>query len=252
MEHARQFIVERDLMTLPQNERLRVTETPAFARPFLPFTAYVPPAPFEPRKEGVFWVTPIDASAAQEQQEAQLQGHAQAVIPVIALHEAYPGHHLQLCHACQRPSRIRRHFAQSNLFIEGWALYCEEMMWEEGFSADPRVRLMQLNATLWRACRVVLDVRLHTRGLPPEAAVRYLCEEAGLEEVHARAEVKRYIETPTQPMTYLIGKRALLGIREEMQRRMGAHFALKYFHDQLLSHGSLPPTLLREALFAVR
>ncbi|HZP84407.1 MAG TPA: DUF885 domain-containing protein [Chthonomonadaceae bacterium] len=249
MARAREFVRDCRLVTLPENETLRVMETPGFARSLLPYAAYLPPAPFEARQEGLFWVTPVPADAAPAQQETLLQGHSRYTIPIIALHEAFPGHHLQMARASQTPSRFRRHFANSNLFIEGWALYCEEMMWEQGFYTDPRVRLMQLNARLWRACRVLLDVRLHTRRMPPAEAVRFLMEEARLEEAHARAEVRRYALTPTQPMTYILGRRAILSLRSEARRRRGARFDLRQFHDQLLSYGSVPPSLLRDVLF---
>jgi uncharacterized protein (DUF885 family) len=251
MERAREFVRYHNLVTFPENETLTVTETPGFVRALLPYAAYLPPAPFEARQEGLFWVTPLPPDAAPEQRETRLQGHSLYNIPVIALHEAYPGHHLQMSLASQTPSRFRRHFANSSLFEEGWALYCEDMMWEQGFYTDPRVRLMQLKATLWRACRVLLDVRLHAGRMTLEEAVTFLQQEAKLEAPHARAEVRRYAITPTQPMTYVMGKRALVALRAEMQRRQGARFDLRRFHDHLLSFGSMPPPLIREAMLAV-
>jgi uncharacterized protein (DUF885 family) len=251
MERARAFVRHHNLVTFPENETLTVTETPGFVRGLLPYAAYMSPAPFEARQEGFFWVTPLPADATPEQRETQLQGHSLYNIPIIALHEAYPGHHLQMSRASQTPSRFRRHFANSGLFEEGWALYCEEMMWEQGYYPDPRMRLMQLRALLWRACRVLLDVRLHTGQMTLEEASAFLQQEAKLEEVHARAEARRYAITPTQPMTYVMGRRALIALRDEMQRRQGARFDLRRFHDQLLSFGSMPPPLIREAMLAV-
>jgi uncharacterized protein (DUF885 family) len=245
---AREFAQSRDLVSMPENERLCVVETPGYARGVLPYAAYLPPAPFEARQEGQFWVTPVPADATPAQQETLLQGHSHYNIPIIALHEAYPGHHLQIALASRTPSRFRRHFAHSNLFIEGWALYCEDMMWEQGFYTDPRVRLMQLKAILWRACRVLLDVQLHTRQITLAEAARFLQEQARIEEAHAWAEVRRYALTPTQPMTYVMGKRALISLRDDVRRRRGVRFDLRQFHDQLLSYGSIPPSLLREAM----
>ena len=252
MQKARNFVEFHRMMTLPTDESLRVVSTPVWARPLLPYAAYMPPAPFEVRQAGEFWVTPLPDNATPEQQEALLQGHCTYTIPTIALHEAYPGHHLQISRANQTPSRFRRHFAHSNLFIEGWALYCEELMWEHGFLSDPRIRLMQLKARLWRACRVVLDVQMHTRGMSLADAAQFLQEVAKLEEVHAQAEVRRYALSPTQPMTYVMGYRALMALRDESMRRLGTRFLARRFHDQLLNEGSLPPTLLREALFSLR
>ena len=248
MARARDFVRERELVGFPENESLQMQATPVFARPFYAYAAYVPAAPFEAKQQGIFWVTPVDESLPADAQEKQLQGHSVYNLPMIALHEAYPGHHLQMSRANQHPNTLRRFFADSNLFIEGWALYCEEMMWEEGFYPDPKVRLMQLKARLWRACRVVIDVRLNSGEMSAAEAVQFLFENALLEPVHAEGEVRRYLLTPTQPMTYIMGRRALLSLREEIQRKEGNRFRLRDFHDRLLSHGSLPPTLLRQAL----
>lgn len=248
MERARDFVVAQELVDLPHHESLNVIETPPFQRNMLPYAAYMPPAPFEARQDGLFWVTPIDTAQSPDRREAQLQGHSRYNIVIIALHEAYPGHHLQMSRANQIESRFRRHFANSNLFLEGWALYCEEMMYEAGFYHDPRVRLMQLKDQLWRAARVVIDVQLHTAGMTPEEAVRFLVEEAKLEEPNAQAEVRRYTLTPTQPMSYILGKRAILALRDQVRRRQGDRFNLRRFHNDLLSHGSLPPRLVRESM----
>jgi hypothetical protein len=230
------------------DETLSVIETPAFQRSLYAYAAYMPAGPFEQRQHAYFWVTPVDKSKPADKQVAQLQGHPRQGIAVIALHEGYPGHHLQFTIANRVDSRYRRHFADSNLFIEGWALYCEEMMREAGFYTDPRARLLQAKAQLWRACRVVIDVGLHTRKLTPAQAVRFLVEEARLEEVAARMEVRRYCLTPTQPMTYVLGKRAIMDIRRRTERARGSRFNLRRFHDDLLSHGPIQPRLLREAL----
>ncbi len=248
MRRAREFVRVNGLVTLPEDETLAVIETPTFQRSLYPYAAYMPAGPFEERQHAHFWVTPIDGSKPADVQESQLQGHSQHGIAVIALHEAYPGHHLQFTIANRVESRYRRHFADSNLFIEGWALYCEEMMYETGFYTDPRARLLQAKAQLWRACRVVIDVGLHTRKMSPQQAVQFLVNEARLEEVAARAEVRRYCLSPTQPMTYVMGRRAIMDIRRQAERRLGSRFNLRQFHDDLLSHGPIQPRLLREAL----
>ena len=252
MQRAKDFVEYNRLVTLPDDESLCVVPTPAFARPLYPYAAYVPPAPFEEFQEGTFWVTPIPENASPEAAETRLQDHSRYAIPIIALHEGYPGHHVQMSRANRTVSSVRRHFADSNLMIEGWAMYCEDLMWEQGFFTDPRIRLMQLKARLWRACRVVLDVRIHTRTITLPEAAQVLQDTAKLEAAAAHAEVRRYALTPTQPMTYIMGRRALRGLRDEAQRRQGARFNLRRFHDQILSEGSLPPSLLAEMLFAPR
>ena len=247
VESTRQFVVDRGLVTIPEGERLDVVETPEFERSTMPYAACFPPPPFETSNTGFLWVTPVDAHAPRAHQEAQLLGHCVHSIPIIALHEGYPGHHLQRTWALSCPSALRK-LAMNNLLTEGWALYCEHLMYEEGFYADPRVRLFQLKDVLWRACRVTIDVGLHTAGMTFDEAVQMLVQEAHLEEINAVAEVKRYAMSPTQPMTYVIGMLLILDLRDRMKRKMGSDFDLRQFHDRLLSYGSIPPALIAERL----
>jgi uncharacterized protein (DUF885 family) len=248
MERARRFVIDHELASLPPGETLEIIDTPEYWRPLMPYAAYMPPAPFEPDQKGFFFVTPVDSMAPPERQAAQLQGHNRYHMEIVALHEAYPGHHLQLVRANRHPSRLRRFFT-NNVFCEGWALYCEQLMRELGFMAGPTGHLMQLRDQLWRACRVVVDAGLHTRGMSVEEAVRWLVEEARLEQPNAVAEVKRYTTSPTQPMSYLIGKLQLLRLRDDYRAREAGRFTLRAFHDALLSHGTLPPALVREEMF---
>lgn len=247
MERARDFVVKKDLLTVPDGEKLVVTETPPFARGVCPYAAYMPPAPFDDDQTGLFWVTPVQKGASAEKRQEQLEGHSLASIPVTAIHEAYPGHHLQLLHSNRASSKVRKVFGTST-FWEGWALYCEELMFDEGFYSDPKVRLMQLKDQLWRAHRVLIDLKLHLQQMSMEEAVDVLVDGAWLERANAIAEVKRYTLTPTQPMSYLVGKREILALRDDYKHQRGERFKLKEFHDKLLSFGSIPLPLAREAM----
>jgi uncharacterized protein (DUF885 family) len=244
---ARAFVAERGLATLPPEESLQVVETPPFQRAICPFAAYLPPGPFEPRKTGYLWVTPPDPSAPPEAQERLLQDHLRPAMPATMVHEAYPGHHLQLSAASRLPSRVRRHFATA-VFVEGWAFYCEAMMGEEGFYRDPRSGVLQIKDQLWRACRVVIDVGIQTEELSLEQAAAMLHDVARIELPNARGEVLRYARSPSQPMSYAVGKHEILRLREDDRRRRGAGFSLRSFHDRLLEFGSIPLSLIRERL----
>jgi uncharacterized protein (DUF885 family) len=241
-ERARRFLEQKRLMPAAESP-LEIIDTPVFERPTTPYAAYLPPSPFDQDQTGYFYVTPIDLSRPRAEQEQQLQGHCNASLSLTVVHEAYPGHHLQLYHSNRAGSRLRR-LADSNVLCEGWALYCEELMFEQGYHADPLARVFQLKDLLWRACRVVIDVGLHTGRMSIEQAVDFLVEQAMLERVNAETEVKRYTATPTQPMSYLVGKLLLLELREEAKRRRGAGFNLYDFHSAVLASGSIPPTLM--------
>ena len=246
MARARDFVKKKDLVTIPKGESLSIMETPVFERNTIPYGAYMEPAPFEKKQQGFFWVTPINKNLPPNQQEEQLQGHNSYVAVITALHEAYPGHHLQLVHCNKIKSKVRREFATS-LFAEGWALYCEELMYEKGFY-DQKTRLLQLKDQLWRACRVVIDASLHTNRMSFNKAVDMLVNVAKLEKTNAIAEVKRYTYTPTQPMTYMLGKMEILKLRDDFKKAKGRAFNLKKFHDQLLSYGTIPVQMVRERM----
>ncbi|KPJ53664.1 hypothetical protein AMJ39_03950 [candidate division TA06 bacterium DG_24] len=248
MERSRNFVVDRDLVTVPEGQDLNIIETPVFQRNLLPYAAYMSPAPFEEKQTGHFFVTPIDETLSEEQKAERLKGHSRYKVVVVALHEGYPGHHLQLVHANQRPSKMRK-IAHNTVFIEGWALYCEEMMYEQGFYPDRETRLFQLKDTLWRAARVILDASLHTQRMSFEEALDFLVDRVKVERMNALAEVKRYTTTPTQPMSYLVGRREILNMRDEYSAAKGGTFNLKEFHDRLISYGSMPPALVRRRMF---
>jgi uncharacterized protein (DUF885 family) len=241
---VREFVDTHQIVSIPQAQKLLVRETPPFYRLTIPYAAFVPPAPFEKDSEGIFWVTPVDETLNDEQRQDRLKGHSIWSIPVTALHETIPGHHLQLSHACAVKSAVKR-YVTTSVFIEGWALYCEEMMKDEGFIDDPRLIVMQLKDQLWRALRVVIDTGLHCFGMKISEAVKLLVEEAGLEKHNAIAEVNRYTMHPTQPMSYMIGKLELMNLRNDIEKLEGERFDQRWFHDQLLSYGSIPVSMVR-------
>lgn len=248
MQAARQYVIDHDIAGIPENETLRIIETPVYLRPILPYAAYMPPGIFEERQDGLFMVTPVDPGGTAEAREEKLRGHNFAKLPITALHEAYPGHHLQLVWANRRESVPRRlGIVLSTLFIEGWAFYCEELMEKLGYIDTPIQRLARLKDQLWRAARIVIDVSLHTRSMGVKEAVDLLVDRCRLEPANALAEVRRYTAHPTQPQTYLMGKLAILDLVEEYRKR-NPEVSLREMHDAILACGSLPPSLMRRVL----
>ncbi len=248
MDAARRYVIEHEIATIPEGESLRIVETPPYLRPVIPYAAYMPPGIFEEKQEGIFLVTPVDPNAPPEEQEQKLRGHSWSKLPVTALHEAYPGHHLQLVWANQQKTIPRRMGSfLATLFIEGWAFYCEEMMERLGYIAAPIQRLGRLSDQLWRAARIILDVSLHTRGMSVEEGVDFLVKECHLEPSNALAEVRRYTGSPTQPQSYLMGKLAIMELVEDY-RKANPGAPLREIHDAILGCGSLPPRLMRQRL----
>ena len=142
MARARQFVASRDIVTIPEGESLKIEPTPPFLRGIIPYAAYMMPGPLEKVQQGIFLVTPVDPQSPKEEQEEKLRGHHYGKLPVTALHEAYPGHHVQLVYANSVGSLPRKLGAFiSTLFIEGWAFYCEELMEQLGYIDQPLQRL---------------------------------------------------------------------------------------------------------------
>jgi len=245
---AKQYVLDHEIATIPGGETLKIIETPVYLRPLLPYAAYMPPGILEEKQDGLFLVTPVDAEATARERESKLKGHSNSKLPITALHEAYPGHHLQLVWSNRRDTIPRRMSSfLSTLFIEGWAFYCEELMEELGYIAEPVQRLGRLKDQLWRAARIILDVSLHTRGMQVEEAVDFLVEKCQLERASATAEVRRYTGSPTQPQSYLMGKLAILDLIADY-RKANPGVSMKAMHDAILECGSLPPRLMRQRL----
>ncbi len=239
MREARQFLIDHDLMTVPSGEELKVIETPSYIRHVIPFAAYSSPGRFEKTQQGLYMVTPV------EDKPEMLREHNFAGTRNTAVHEAYPGHHLQLVCANRNPS-LARALVSAVETIEGWAHYCEDMMKVAGFSDDPKTKFVQVRDQIWRACRIIIDVDLHSGRMTFDEAVEMLVREAGMERPGALAEVKRYTFNPAYQLSYLIGRHLITKLRADVKRGMGRAYSDKLFHDTLLYAGSLPAKHLRQ------
>jgi len=176
-----------------------------------------------------------------------MREHNFASIYNTSIHEAYPGHHLQLSAANAHPSLIRL-LVDAPEFVEGWAMYCEQMMREEGFDTSVEHRVMMHTDAIWRACRIILDVKLHRGDIGVDDAIDFMVEQTGFERPNATAEVQRYTYTPTYQLSYLLGKVLLLRLRNDEKARLGSTFDLGSFHDAMLNQGSLPVSFQRRLL----
>ena len=243
MERARDFVAARGLAPIP-GVPLDVIATPEFMRPLLPFAAYDSPGPYASAPRGLFYVTVPDPALPEATRDRILRDHSDHELAATALHEGYPGHHLQLVLAQANPSETRKNVS-TPLTVEGWALYCEELMADQGFYTSEEQQFFQRVHLLWRAVRIVLDVGLHTRGMSYEDAVGQLADGVHMERSLAEAEVSRYCSTPAYQLCYGVGRRELLRLRDDFRAARGAGFTLRGFHDAVLSYGGLPVTLMR-------
>jgi uncharacterized protein (DUF885 family) len=248
-ERSRSFLRDTGLVTLPPGEKCTVEPSPPFQRPILAVASYNRPPAFKDTLHGHFFVPfPPDGTPPEEVQK-RLEGNCSAGIPTTAVHEAYPGHHWHLVMAKGNPSHVRRVFG-TPYFNEGWGLYAERVMREQGFFTDPKHLLYQYEATIFRAARIVVDTSLHMGEMTFDQAVKHMVEKGNLTEPNARAEVGRYCSWPTQASAYLTGMLEIIDIRTRWLARRGASDrpALRAFHDALTSAGMLPTSLAEKAI----
>lgn len=239
LDELREYLEQRDLVTIPEGDRLMVGATPDFYR--WTFASLWAPGPFETRASMAhYYITDADKSWPAERQREHMRDFSRAMLWAISTHEAYPGHFLHFLHlrGIQSPARKSLMFASTS-FIEGWAHYAEQLMMEEGFRKDnPAVRLGQLAEALVRLCRLVVGIRLHTEDLSVEQGVRIFRERAFLEESSARREAERGTFDPGY-VSYALGKLMILKLRDDA-KAASRGFTLKSFHDRLLGGGVLP------------
>ncbi len=240
MEEAKQFIIKNNIATVCEEDKLIVEETPGFLAPLIPFAAMMMPSRFDKPMIGVYVVTrPKDI--------ANLGSHLNyASIRNTAVHEAFPGHFLQ--GAISNRSSLIHMLAEGIETVEGWAHYCEQMMMEHGYVTDLESKLIQINDVIWRAVRIIVDVKLSCGEMSFDEAVDMLLKEVGMSREGAIAEVRRYTQTPSYALSYLLGKHLILQLREEVKQKMGAKYSEKIFHDTITANGYLPISLLREVL----
>ncbi|MEW6221927.1 MAG: DUF885 domain-containing protein [Candidatus Hadarchaeota archaeon] len=235
---ARQFIREKNLATVSDDDLLKVERTPDFMATLTPFAALYMPAKFDRPQVGVYVV-------AEPKNQADLGRHLNyPSIRNTAVHEAFPGHFLQ--GAASNRASVVRLLVGATETVEGWAHYCEHMMMEHGFSSDPKTEFVQVNDQIWRAVRIIVDVGLSRGEMGFGEAVEMLVKETGMPVEAAVAEVRRYTKSPGYPLSYLLGKHLILQLRADVERKMGGKFSERKFNDKILLNGYLPFHLLKK------
>lgn len=236
-EDARKFLVDRHIVSLPSTERAIVVETP----PYLRYNAawLDTPGPYDPPLGAFFYVTPPDPSWSAERQTEYIPHTGE--LRATSTHEVYPGHFVQYTFLRKAPTMTQKVIGSAT-FVEGWAHYGEQMMAEEGFSADPENHLGQVTDALLRDCRYLVAVAVHTQGQTLAQA-----EERFVKECHQTSAVakEQSVRAALHPwyFAYTLGKLQILALRDEAKK--SSTFTLQRFHDAVLSHGQGPVGLIR-------
>ena len=251
LNNLRQFVLTHGIVTIPPAPIPEVRETPSFMRS-LTFASMDTPGPLEEHSiQSFFYATLPGASWSAERAQQLLRFFNRYSVPIIAIHEVYPGHYVQFLWLKQAPTKARKLGPSLNALgtnVEGRAHYCEEMMLEQGYGeGDPSLLLAQLQAALIRLCRYIAAIRMHTQGMTVDQATLLFQEQAYMDLANAEREATRGTIDPTY-ISYTLGKLAIMKLREDGKKMLGDKFNLKTFHDQFLSYGILPIKLIREQM----
>ncbi len=240
------FVKKHDLVTVPQKP-IDVIVMPEFKRG--PAIAYCDaPGPLEANGKTFFAIAPTPSDWSKERKESFYREYNNYMVHDLTVHEAMPGHYLQLAHANEfhAPTLVRAVF-QSGTFIEGWAVYSEQMMAEQGYGG-PQVKMEQLKMRLRVICNAIIDQRTHMGDMSEKEAIDFMEKEGFQQEGEAVAKWKRARLTSTQLSTYFVGVSEHLDLRENAKAKAGSAFNLKQYNDAVISFGSPPVKYVRQLM----
>jgi uncharacterized protein (DUF885 family) len=243
---ATDFVKQHNLVTVPEVP-LDVIAMPEFKRGIA--IAYCDsPGPLEKNGKTFFAVAPTPKDWTKERKESFFREYNNYMIRDLTVHEAMPGHYLQLARANEfRASTLVRAIFQSGTFIEGWAVYCEQMMAEQSYGG-PEVKMQQLKMRLRAIANAILDQSIHAGNMSEQEAMDLMTKEAFQQEGEAVAKWKRARLTSTQLSTYFVGVSEHLDLRDSAKKKAGPLFDQKKYNDQVISYGSPPVKYVRELM----
>jgi uncharacterized protein (DUF885 family) len=243
----RDFIVQKQIMTLPSMEQPKVEETPPFERA-LTTASMDAPGPYETKApDATFNVTLPEPSWDATKTEEWMQGFNRGVIISTSVHEVYPGHYVQYLWLKTAPSKVRK-LLTCNSNQEGWAHYTEQMMLDEGYgNGDLKLRLGQLEDALLRNARFIVGIEMHTGKMTMEQAQEFFVTEGQQVPPVAEEETKRGTSDPTY-LVYTVGKLQIMKLRQDYHAMRGDQYSLRDFHDTFMKQGAVPLKIIREKM----
>ncbi len=210
-----------------------IKEVPAYIAPYTT-TAYYEPPSGDGKKAGFYYVN-----------TSNLDQRPLYELEALSLHEAVPGHHLQIALQLELENVPQfRRFLDATAFVEGWALYAEKLGLEAGFYTDPYSNFGRLTYEMWRACRLVVDTGIHAMGWTRAQAIDFMAKNTALSLHNIETEVDRYISWPGQALAYKMGELAISRLRQYAEKELGEKFDVRAFHDEIHKNGAVPLTVL--------
>ncbi|HMJ89012.1 MAG TPA: DUF885 domain-containing protein, partial [Candidatus Acidoferrum sp.] len=239
------FIREKNILRLPEPDRCQIIEMPEFQRGNS--VAYLNGAPpLDPDAPSMYAISPPAKDWSAKQTQSLLEEYNRHMLQILTIHEAYPGHYVQLEYSARVPSLIRRVLG-SGVYIEGWAVYTEQTLLDQGYGdGDLALRLNQLKFYLRAVANAILDHKLHCANMSDEEAIKLMTDGAFQSEEEARQKLIRAKQSSVQLSTYFVGRMAHVRLREQMQRELGDKFELAKYHEAVLTQGSVPMKYLPE------
>jgi uncharacterized protein (DUF885 family) len=251
VKHIRKFITSADILRLPLPDSCNIVEMPEFQRGNS--TAFMnSPPPLDPKAKGFYAISPPPKDWDAARATSYLKEYNRKMLQILTIHEAYPGHYVQFEYANRNASLIRL-VLPSGVYVEGWAVYTEQMMLDQGYgNGDLALRLTQLKFYLRAVANTILDHNMHCKGLTDEQALRFLTEDAYQSEGEARLKIIRAKQSSVQLSTYFVGRMAHYRLRQAIAREQGENFRLGRYNEAVLSQGPVPvkylPELVRHRL----
>ena len=245
VDSIKAFIRAADILRLPEPDACRIIEMPEFQRGFS--VAYLNNAPpLDPKASSYYAISPPPSNWDARRVASYLEEYNRHMLKILTIHEAYPGHYVQLEYSNRHPSPIRK-VLSSGIFAEGWAVYSEQVMLDQGFGGgDLALRLHQLKFYLRAVINAILDHKMHCSAMTDEEALDLLMKRGFQSEGEAVGKVLRSKQSSCQLSTYFVGRMAFHRLRQQIQRNMGEKFDLGRYHEAVLAHGTLPVKYLPE------
>ena len=250
LEQATAFVRDKGLLTLPPRSNLAVIDTPEFMRGIYAVGGFNPAPPLQPELGAFYWITPIPKSWSKDRIESKLREYNNYGLQHLTIHEAMPGHYVQLEYANDvqpKSRRLLRNIFGNGPYIEGWGVYTQQLMTDQGYlDNSPGMRLTLGKQLLRVLANTILDVRLQTMGMTDQQALDLMIKDTYQEKEEATAKLQRAKLSSSQLPTYFAGWKGWLQVRDRYQKKQGSAFSLKEFHERALKESAVPlPTLER-------